>query len=258
MVEPVVLLGRGGSGTRLMSQLVQHIGVFLGSDINPTGDSVELVDAIYGGAIATAERGELSAMPDVRDAIERLAANRPDPDGRWGWKLPETAVIADGIVRAFPQAQFIHMVRHPVSSAIRRHHMTSNIKTPVGQSVLRAAYAEAGRDPAHIETDAVYLRNAYTWRYQIGRVVNALKGVADNQTLQIKYEHLLTQPLEVQRQVERFIGLDAAAPCPLEIDPARAGQFEPDDARIAEVWAICRDRAEAIGYHAPSDYQLQS
>ena len=49
--RPVVAIGRGGSGTRLLSLALQEHGIFLGNQLNESHDSTEWVDLIYKLAI---------------------------------------------------------------------------------------------------------------------------------------------------------------------------------------------------------------
>ena len=72
---PVVLLGRGGSGTRVLSQIAQQMGIFLGNDINVSGDSVEWVGPIYDLAVAT------------------CTGDKPDPD----WHVPKSDAKMGGL-----------------------------------------------------------------------------------------------------------------------------------------------------------------
>lgn len=49
--QPVVLLARGGSGSRLLSWLAADAGVFLGNEINISCDALELVQPLYKGVL---------------------------------------------------------------------------------------------------------------------------------------------------------------------------------------------------------------
>ena len=94
---PVVLLGRGGSGTRVLSQIAQQMGIFLGNDINVSGDSVEWVRPIYDLSVATCTGG--TPDPDwprrLRDhASDILKTSGWESPRPWGWKLPETMLIS--------------------------------------------------------------------------------------------------------------------------------------------------------------------
>ena len=71
--RPVILLGRGGSGTRMLSELALGLGVFLGGALNETGDSLEWVESLRELGIATCA-GELPAV-ETMATIVRQGAN---------------------------------------------------------------------------------------------------------------------------------------------------------------------------------------
>src|SRR5262249_11862150 len=72
--DVVLFTGRGGSGTRLLSQLAQALGIFIGNQVNRSGDSIEWVQPIYGMAIEAAASLELPSGSQYRDALRDTAA----------------------------------------------------------------------------------------------------------------------------------------------------------------------------------------
>jgi hypothetical protein len=257
--RPVVLLGRGGSGTRLLSQLAQDTGIFLGNEINASGDSVEWVQPIYQRAIARCggTGADLESPQRLRDhARHVLSAADVMKQQLWGWKLPETMLILPDVLAAFPRAKIIHLLRHPVSSSLRRSHMTSRLNNPVGRAVLTAAYREVGRSEKSIERDAEWQHNAITWLYQVRRVAHICRQLGAERWLEVRFEDLCTTPKTVSAQVTAFLRntsehLAAAAQLENKIDPARAaGALEMKDPRAAWVWSLCAPVAEQFGYGA--------
>ena len=171
-------------------------------------------------------------------------------DGLWGWKLPETMLALPQVLRTFPHARVVHLVRHPVSSALRRTHTTSRMDNPIGQAVLPAAYRACGLDPAAIPGDEPHLHNAASWRHQVGSVLAVLQGRAgESDSLQLHYEDVCTDPASAQRRLAGFLGL----PVPNRtiaagIDPARSNPVAASDAQVEQVWSICGETAAALGY----------
>src|SRR5205085_9525705 len=111
--SPVILLGRGGSGTRLLSEMARELGVFLGTELNVSGDSLEWTDTVYKLAIEATVTGiESGSRDDLewRETLRSLAARvlergHVDPSQPWGWKLPETTLAIEVVLRAFPGAR---------------------------------------------------------------------------------------------------------------------------------------------------------
>jgi len=255
--QPVILLGRGGSGTRLLAQLALSIGTFLGNELNASHDSVEWVETLYDLAVEAVTASVASGS--ARDlywqrrlrcrASEILASGRCDPTSLWGWKLPETMLILPQALRAFPRAQVVHLVRHPVTSALRRTHVTSRLDNPVGRAVLPAAYRACGLDPDNIERDEPYIHNAVTWAYQVGGVLDTLRSMSLTEGwLQFRYEEICANPAEAQKRLTAFLGTDAPMRGPPDIDVSRTGDFRADARKTERIWAICGGLAFELGY----------
>ena len=253
--RPVILLGRGGGGTRLLSEFVQGQGVFLGSEINKSFDSVEWVKTIYAIAIevmsgevppdAARRAGYITQLHET--AAEVLARAGQVESGYWGWKLPETTLICDLVRAAFPQAQCLHLVRHPVRASLRRTHMTSRMNNPMGRAALPAAYVHAGRDPALIETDSTHIHNACSWLHQADLMARTFDGDPDLHV--VRFEDTLDHPDTTAAALSGFLYRAAPADAPpLAVDAKRAGVIEMDADAARRVWDICGARAATFGY----------
>jgi hypothetical protein len=255
--RPVILLGRGGSGTRLLAQLALSVGVFLGNELNASHDSVEWVETIYDlaveavtGDVASNSTRELYWQSRLRRrASEILATGRRDPGVLWGWKLPETMLTLPHALRAFPAARVVHLVRHPVTIALRRTHITSRLDNPVGRAVLLAAYRACGLDPDNIELDEPYIHNAVSWAYQVGGVLGTLQSMSPTEgCLQFRYEKICAAPDEAQKRLTAFLGARAPITEPPEIDTRRTGYYRAEDDRAKKIWSICGGLAFELGY----------
>ncbi len=254
--SPVILTGRGGSGTRLISEIAQKLNIFLGNQLNFAGDSLEWVDLIYEYAIKktiATTRGRLfqediggPILDKVQDILE---GGDYDLEGSWGWKLPETMLIVPEMMKIFPQAKLVHMVRHPVTSCLRRTHMTSRNNNPVGRAVLRGAYQEINRNPKNIETDPEYLHNAVTWLYQVRRVHEfAMNNLSAENYHLVKFEDLLSNPLESSRKLSRFLTGKANEFVRPVVDGERANGIDYTDPAVNHIWEICGGVAAEFGY----------
>jgi hypothetical protein len=256
--EPVILLGRGGSGTRILSQLALANGVFIGNELNESQDSVEWVDAIYDLAVECIGSGVVAGS--ARDAhwrrrlreqaCEILEKAGRSPAGLWGWKLPETMLALPQIMRAFPRARIIHLVRHPVTSALRRTHVTSRMDNRVGCTALPASYKACGFDPGVIARDAAYLHNAASWKFQLGSVLGVLDAPeSSTNVLQLRYEDVCAMPREGLDKVATFLG---RTPPPAAAEPViewdRTDESLDADERADRIWSICGPTASRLGY----------
>lgn len=256
MRPPVILAGRGGSGTRLLSQLVHSGGVFLGSTLNVSFDSVEWVGDLYPLALEALTAGVPSDSSRDRAWRRRLqlraaailAKGNRSPTDSWGWKLPETILALPQVLRAFPGAQVVHLVRHPVSSALRRTHRTSRLNDPIGRYALPAAYRACDLDPGSIPQDEPWFHNIVSWTHQVRQAADAMEGLAGaGRGLVLRYEDFFMAPERVQGQLGALLGRDFPGGL-LELDPSRCG-VESAEANVLErIWTLCGDTAARVGY----------
>ncbi len=240
----------------MLAELARGLGVFLGGSQNVSADSVEWVDTIYDLAL-DAMAGCLTAESERdlfwRVRLRRLAAGILEAAGRsansaWGWKLPETMLALGSILRAFPRAKVVHLVRHPLTSSLRRTHLTSRLDNRIGQAVLTSAYLAGGLDPGRIGTDDPYVHNAVTWNYQVRGALEALRA-AGVDVLQLRYEALCASPRSAQHSLAGFIGLPVSADAEIcRVDEARTNPTDPADPRADRVWEICGETARRLGY----------
>lgn len=154
---PVAIGGVGGSGTRLVAQLLQAIGYHIGDTLNGSVDTLWftllfkrrtilaagdsefdlctriLVAGLSGGAPLDAAAIEyLLALPaaDRPDSAELmqvcaeslvLAAQRPRRTTPWGWKEPNTHIVIERLWQRLPALRYIHVVRNGIDMAYSRN-----------------------------------------------------------------------------------------------------------------------------------------
>jgi len=257
--QPVVATGRGGSGTRLLSIILQHLDVYLGKKTGSTEDSLEWVNLLYKIAIES-NRGQprnnrkntLWRYVLRETAADMLFSGDWDGEQAWGWKLPESMVCLPEIYDAFDQFKLIHLVRHPVDISLRRTHTTSRTSNLMGKTVLQAAYKHLGWNIRKADTDPDYIRNMASWYFQVGCVVNFGREVLGPQHyLEVRYEDICNNPSEVSNSLAGFLGVrENPNPMNIDIDQHRRRAWKPPDSRADEVWDLCGDLAVELGYLA--------
>lgn len=261
--RPVLLLGRGGGGTRLLGVAAADAGIFVGNEMNGAFDAMELVPAVYKAVLVKHRNGRpwqvKRAVAELRDAAGAMLERGAWPDC-WGFKIPESLLILDLLVEAFPEARVAHLVRDPLRTCLRRTHMTARLDNAVGQAALVAAYAHAGRDRALILDDSPALRMAYTTLHQVEGALELEARVGRERWLTLRFEDLLERPRVSVERLSTWLGTRAAAgaggPCARaqrlegEADPKRAGSpsvtyTAAEAAEVASVLAPLRGR---LGY----------
>jgi hypothetical protein len=123
-MNPIVIGGSGGSGTRAVARFLTAIGVQMGEYLNCSADALAFVDALdalinpilentrsldydpHGLPVDLAAR----AVEMIRSAADIHCA-RSVRDGRWGFKNPRHMFLLPILNRAFPKFVFVHVVR---------------------------------------------------------------------------------------------------------------------------------------------------
>lgn len=216
----ITVIGRGHSGTRLISHTLYASGVFMGRTINASGDKVppqDLYEACRVMAKYVKWNGGLSWDFSALHTIEidpeftRLVESYLDDvlhrkTEHKGWKLPETTLIYPWIVRMFPDAKYIHWVRVPRDCILRRH-MTDDLRD------FGVHYPE---------TDDDRERRAISWKYQY----EIMKSTPPpKHTLLVRFEDAVLNQKETMQKVSDFLGIPLGR---VIVRPDSVGRWKTD------------------------------
>jgi hypothetical protein len=210
--RPVILLARGGSGSRLLSLLATDSNMFIGNEVNVSGDCLDMRMAIYQGVIEkfackTAWQKEL-IVPQLRlaaAAMLQTAKQSAKQISLWGFKLPECMLLAPELTQAFPHARYVHLLRDPLTTCLRRTHMTARLDNHIGRITLSLAYQYFGLGPAAILHDLPALRMAYTTKHQLETVRAYCCSFLKGRYLELRFEDMLQQPMDVLSMFARWL-----------------------------------------------------
>jgi|GEM_PF-687364 len=255
--KPVIATGRGGSGTRLLSKLLQALDIFLGNEMNEVEDSIEWVGLVYNMAVERIQQNSPQMDNYWRHILQEttaniLTVNQWDGLRPWGLKLPEVMLVLPEIFAVFDQGVFIHIVRHPVDLSIRGTHVTSRVDNPIGKSVLKAAYKSLDWEQDKITSDPSYLRNAASWLYQVSEATRfGREELGPGRYLEIRYEDICSNPDVALESLANFLNLQVnPQPLDLGIEPHRRRNWSPPDTRADQIWEVCGSLAMQLGYHS--------
>lgn len=240
---PSIMGATGGSGTRVVARIARRAGLFIGTNLNPAEDSLEIAEYYdrwinpylwhrqdWGPDVEPEMRGELGPL------LERHRA--PAEGGRWGWKEPRSIFLVSFLARSLPGLRLVHVVRDGRDVAFSKN---QNQPRKHADAFLGSESAEPDEPPRAIELwNGVNLEAADTGEAELGE-----------RYLRIRFEDLCAEPEPVIARVLDFLELEGdAAEHAKEVEPPPTlGRWrESDPELIRELERIAGPALERFGY----------
>jgi hypothetical protein len=223
----IIVIGRGQSGTRVLAHTLIASRVYMGAYVNDSGDKVP-PEAMYKACKVLATRvkwrgglswdfGELATGPIDPEFVELVERYLIDllrvKRAQKGWKLPETTLAYPWIVRMFPDARYVYIVRDPRDCLLGRH-LTDDL---------------AIANVPGPETEDILDRRVASWKYQCD-IVAATPEPAKFTSL--KYEDLVLDQEATLNGLEDFLGIPLAR---VLVDDSRVGLWREDPRMLDRV-----------------------
>ncbi|MFZ2726687.1 MAG: sulfotransferase [Methylococcaceae bacterium] len=122
---PILIGGVGGSGTRVITQILQKENIFMGSELNDSLDNMNFAPQFpimrqliqQGQAINQAERESIISQLIHTTSTTLLAQIDTQNYSAWGWKIPANFIILAYVAKIYPQMKYIHVIRHGLDMA---------------------------------------------------------------------------------------------------------------------------------------------
>ena len=227
-VAPIAVGGIGGSGTRVIAALLLACGVYMGSDLNEALDNLwftflfkrrrvlleghaefdELLSLLVrkmssGVGPSPAELGRLSALANfsridhgpnwLRARLDSLCRPSRTCDGVWGWKEPNTHVVAERILANHKDIRYVHVSRHPLDMI---------------QSNNQRQLAFWG--PVFLERDiAIGPRDSFSYWCVAEFRARSLSGKFPGRVHFVNYDRFCSAPAEESRVLLNALGIEA-------------------------------------------------
>ena len=199
---PNVIGATGGSGTRVVARIVRSAGMFIGTDLNDSEDSLrfgDYSDQWINRFIAQPPPdlpGDLESEMDnsLEEAIRGHLSSIGAESVAWGWKEPRSIYLLPFFHSRFPALKFLHVVRDGRDMALSSN---QNQLRKHGAALLAATELATDRPGQSI---ALWNR------------INLLRAdYGENQLrdhyLRIRFEDLCSDPVPVIRQILDFFEL---------------------------------------------------
>jgi hypothetical protein len=261
---PVVIYNKSHSGSRLLTGLMDVAGVFMGTHLNDSKDSLDVLELVtylvcrYFPDFSPLWDDRGLSDPVLPDLVHRVFARHLEKYDRrhgslWGWKLCETAYIVPVIDLLFPRAKFIHLLRDGRDVAFCDHRgpdnpfwrkiyfNTDKIRTWQGLKLMAKAYR--GRSPVF---NALHWVNSVT----VGRAYGAMLR---ERYREVRYEDLCRSFESTAKEILRFVGLKDGADAIRTIQPSvrmdSIGKFQGHSRReLRRVMAVAKPLLLSLGY----------
>ena len=236
---PLVLMSRGHSGTRVLSWVCTHLGANLGTSPDlATGDADDQSFTDQIKKIATHNIGitqtkdvQLDDLHRFQKACWRYFEGLSEPKTLWGWKFPETYLIAPYIEATFPKARYIHFLRDGRDIAFKKH-LTDDEKRKLGHALLTKQNALS---------QPRFLQAAISWAFQVETFDTFQSNLAPERVLEIRFESLCSEPFPTAQKICEFLGVNMTESCKNylqhEINTSKVGQYQehsPDEIKAVE------------------------
>lgn len=208
---PIVVGGVGGSGTRLIAQMLQDIGVFMGSVRNVSEDAMPFVP-VYDNHINAYLCGEVHWGDLVDDLLQALDAHclsdGIEIPGRWGWKNPRSIYLLPLLDDMFEGMRFIHVVRDGQAMATSEN-QAQLIKH--GSCVL----------PKNLHPLAQTERALLLWSIVNNAAADYGKLMGNRYQI-LRYEDVCNEPVLATKALATALGMELPKHSSIVIQPSRA------------------------------------
>ena len=154
--QPVAIGGVGGSGTRLVAEIVKQLDYFIGDDLNEANDNLlftllfkdislwnaaqEDLDERWGVLENVVAKGikptdkQVILLKECINTREQhtenwlservdtaLKNNRNNTYEQWGWKEPNTHIFLPALIKRYPKVKYIHVMRNGLDMAYSKN-----------------------------------------------------------------------------------------------------------------------------------------
>lgn len=284
---PIVVGGIGGSGTRVLVELLEACGVSMGPTSMTTRDNIWFLHLVTIPAIArrpesfaqldeyieqspgltifekamnhislnAAERSVAQGFfePPILtreitfDAYQLLLRERPKSADVWGWKDPNTNIMLPVLNRRFPAMRYIHLLRHGVDMAFSKN---KNQVRSWGH--LFGIHGHSWRVPfVERSTEPTPAEALNYWIKATQRVLELGRDVLSGRFLLLRFEDLCARPIEAIQRLVNFVSLDVSTEKLVSL--AKIPQRPPSAGRhasedLSQFSSGALEKVRALGY----------
>lgn len=260
-IAPVIIIGMHRSGTTMITQFLEQLGLFVGEEKDVNHESMFFFDLnkwIFEVGISKVDYPHNmklmnpNAKQEVVNVIDyHLSGPRKkkflgkhrfkdirDIDFKWGWKEPRNSFTLEHYKELFPNCKVIHIYRNPIDSAnsylkrdlSRRNKFTLTWKKKLKRKMLIS-------DKYHQNFRLKGLPDGYAlWEEYVAQSFSYEEAFGERM-LTLRYEDFLDEPKKYLTEMASFCDLEFT-PAQIEkvianVDSSRKYAFLKDDESMA-------------------------
>ena len=189
--NPICIGGIGGSGTRVVADLVSRMNVFIGNNINGPKDNFDLPLNQKLNGVTDYEKG-IEIICETLESFE-LTMHNESNFSQWGWKIPGNFYWLDYLNAYFTEIRYIHVIRNGLDMAYSKNN--NQIRNWGG--LFGIVDVDSPPTPKQLLEFWVVANN-----FAINKALHLL----GERALIVKYENLCKEPEVEIKKIANFIG----------------------------------------------------
>jgi len=213
--DPIIIGGVGGSGTRIVAEILKQSGVFIGATLNESNDNMQIAKEFPNMRDVIQNRGpdnkrilrnlknkvrwySISEQQIIRKTIIRfenqMYNSYQEESGEysgWGWKIPGNFFILEHLSNHYHNMKYIHLIRNGFDMAFSKN-----------QDQLKNWGEYYGVDPNKYPTAKAALNY---WYAANKKAISQGEEFFCNNFILIKFEELCLNPNKILSRILNFV-----------------------------------------------------
>lgn len=195
LCSPIIIGGVGGSGTRLVAQLLQNLGIFIGISRNNTEDAIPFIPVYeqHINSYLSEKLCEKSFINDLKLAIEQHV-DLSENIHQWAWKNPRSIYLLPLFEQLFKNMRYIHVIRDGIamSTSLNQQQLAKH-----GDLVI----------PDDTQNLPEHEKSLLLWSIVNSAAADFGEQNLGSRYLRIKYEDACHSPLAVIQKIAEFLAI---------------------------------------------------
>ncbi len=258
--DPIIVGGIGGSGTRVVAEIIKATGIFIGSNLNEAYDNLTLAkqfpnfrDSIQKkgsyynrlkrkfnnykklGVVSTS--GLISkSLCDFENEMFTDWNSQKEVSAGWGWKIPGNFFIMEQLSLQYPKMKYIHTIRNGFDMAFsNNHNQLYNWGKHYGVDITKMSLSKASFE---------------YWYKANSKAIMQANRLFEDRFLLVQFEELCQNPEKEINKIIGFLGIENVSIPSLmklvKVQPT-TGRFKKQDLRVFNDSDV--RKLNELGYH---------